>query len=320
MGVERFYSGILNPSGGVYQGTDGGGIYDGILPGASAAPSGELTTRSVKTVKIDPYTGQPVSTPTTPGLTAQQLQALQAIRAVPANSYQRPPNQPLNLPNEPRGFSFADTGDYGRASGPMTQQLAIAGKSPTMLAGMFGRGISLPGVSQVASASVPLPRARPASAPWAPELAAALSPDATLGDLLAYAQSSSPSRRPNPAVNATSNLAGAAPGTSLSGLFGNPRASVRPADAYAAANALGQIAAQQRRAAFTGVGTNGYTYVNGKNVGYSAEELAKREALGKAIGDANRASAGNSTHDVAGNNNAFMSTDHQNSTRWQTGY
>ena len=71
-------------------------------------------------------------------------------------------------------------------------------------------------------------------------------------------------------------------------------------------------------------GTNGYTYQatpNGtfSNQGYSAEELAKRAAQGQAIGDANRASA-TPTYTVTGDNNSFMPTSVQNSTRWQTGY
>lgn len=69
----------------------------------------------------------------------------------------------------------------------------------------------------------------------------------------------------------------------------------------------------------SGVGTNGYTYVNGQNMGYSPEVQASRTAQGIAIGDANRANP-NPTYNVSGDNNAFAPTSVQNSTRWQTGY
>lgn len=52
---------------------------------------------------------------------------------------------------------------------------------------------------------------------------------------------------------------------------------------------------------------------------YTPQELADRTAQGIAIGNANRASA-TPTYDASGNNNAFMSTAHQNSVRKQTGY
>lgn len=69
----------------------------------------------------------------------------------------------------------------------------------------------------------------------------------------------------------------------------------------------------------TGVGTNGYTYVNGQNMGYAPAELAKREAQGKAIAAANKKNP-NPTKTVTGDNNAFMPKSVQESVRWQTGY
>ncbi len=69
----------------------------------------------------------------------------------------------------------------------------------------------------------------------------------------------------------------------------------------------------------TGVGTNGYTYVNGQNMGYSADEQSKREARGKDIGERNRKSPG-TTRNVFGDNNAFQPRSVQNSVRFQTGY
>lgn len=71
--------------------------------------------------------------------------------------------------------------------------------------------------------------------------------------------------------------------------------------------------------AATGTGTNGYTYLNGVNLGYSAAEKARREAEGKAIGQANRSSP-NPTYNISGDNNAFQPQSVQDSVRWQTGY
>lgn len=345
MGVERFYDGILKPSAAVDKNgvpvntqntatgrvdrarTPGGtgGFYDGILPGATGAPSGGLVTRSVRTVQIDPYTGMP-ATPKAAASSLTQAQ-LQAIKNVPAGSYQWPRNTPLNTPGQPAGYSYADTGNRGRATGAMTGQIALAGYQPT-LAGMFGRGqpaggyqpsVQVPNIPTAVASAVPLPRYRPAEAPRSPEMEAAMSPDATLGDLLAYADASSGTSAPvNPALGAVNDMAGATPSTSLSSMFSAP-ASARPADAYAAANALGTLNAQQKRSTLSGVGTNGYTYVDGKNVGYSAEEQAKRAAQGQAIGDANRRSA-TPTRNVSGDNNSFMPKSVQNSVRWQTGY
>lgn len=69
----------------------------------------------------------------------------------------------------------------------------------------------------------------------------------------------------------------------------------------------------------SGIGTNGYTYVNGQNMGYSDAEKVKREAEGRAIGEKNRKSAG-TTRNVFGDNNAFQPRSVQNSVRFQTGY
>jgi len=87
---------------------------------------------------------------------------------------------------------------------------------------------------------------------------------------------------------------------------------------------LGHVAMGGSGGGQTFRGTNGYTYQSTSdggytNQGYSAEELAKRIAQGKAIGDANRASA-NPTYSASGENNAFMPTSYQNSVRQQTGY
>ena len=84
-------------------GIDWGSFYDGITPAApsSAAPS-------------------PAYQPSyaTPAQVA-------AMKAVPANSYQTPAATPLYIPGQPYGYSYPDTGDKGRATGAMTQQLAV---------------------------------------------------------------------------------------------------------------------------------------------------------------------------------------------------
>lgn len=69
----------------------------------------------------------------------------------------------------------------------------------------------------------------------------------------------------------------------------------------------------------SGVGTNGYSYQNGQNMGYSDAEKAKRAAQGQAIGDANRKNP-NPTYSKSGENNSFMPKSYQNSVRQQTGY
>lgn len=69
----------------------------------------------------------------------------------------------------------------------------------------------------------------------------------------------------------------------------------------------------------SGVGTNGYTYVNGQNMGYAPEEQAKRLVLGRAIAEANRQNP-NPTYTVSGDRNDFQPRSVQESVRWQTGY
>lgn len=95
---------------------------------------------------------------------------------------------------------------------------------------------------------------------------------------------------------------------------GTPRASTQ-----GLVSLLGGGATAPVKTGPTGVGTNGYTYVNGQNMGYSADEQAKREARGKDIGERNRKSPG-TTRNVFGDNNAFQPRSVQNSVRFQTGY
>lgn len=112
----------LDPTPRIQPGYNVNDLYAGILPPASAP-----------------------NRPYTPNITPAQLAA---IHAVPGNSYQAPISKPLNIPNEPRGYSNPDTGNYGRASGMMLQPLDInypAGPTPAA---------PIP--------SVPLPRQRPA--------------------------------------------------------------------------------------------------------------------------------------------------------------
>lgn len=92
-------------------------------------------------------------------------------------------------------------------------------------------------------------------------------------------------------------------------------AKTTPAQSYSLVNALSQATA----GGATGVGTNGYTYVNGVNVGYSPEVQAQRAAQGQAIAEANRRNP-NPTYTVSGDRNDFQPRSVQESTRWQTGY
>lgn len=282
--VQDLYSGIIKPGGGMFDGTGGAGVYDGILPGATGAPSGELTTRSVKTVKIDPYTGQPVVPAYQPGMLGR--------------------GQPV-----PMGSSYLTAAEKALLERQIAQSKTLqagydaTGKSivtpQTTLAGMFGRGIT-PQVQQ--TAAIPLPRARPGWAPSTMDLAAIgkweqpgqIGPG--LDDLLGYVKGAPV----NPAAAAAADFGSG--GQSLAPLFDPAPTTTGPAGAGP-----------------TGVGTNGYTYVNGENVGYSTEEKAKREALGQAIGERNRKSAG-TTRNVFGDNNAFQPRSVQNSVRFQTGY
>lgn len=91
---------MLDPTPRVQPGYTLDQIYGGILP---AAPAPVATANA----------------PRQPSLTPAQLAA---IRDVPVGSYQYPAVQ---LPNEPRGYSNPNTGNYGRASGMMLQPLDI---------------------------------------------------------------------------------------------------------------------------------------------------------------------------------------------------
>lgn len=85
------------------------------------------------------YISDPVATALTRTATPAQLSAIQAV---PANSYQTPRNTPINRPNEPAGYSYADTGDNGRAGPAMRQLIGLGGA---------GNGAALP----TAGASAP---------------------------------------------------------------------------------------------------------------------------------------------------------------------
>jgi hypothetical protein len=90
-----------------------------------------------------------------------------------------------------------------------------------------------------------------------------------------------------------------------------------PAQRYEQANIMAaQNAMNAKRTGTTGAG---YTYLNGRNIGYSAAEQAKRAAQGQAQGNAIRRSA-QPTYSASGDDMSFQPTSVQNSTRWQTGY
>lgn len=159
--VQDLYSGIISPQGGLYPGTGGAGVYDGILPGATGAPSGDLTTRTVKTVKIDPYTGMPATSGYQPASVGSPY-----MTATEKALLERQIAQSRTLQ---AGYDAS-----GRA---------IA-KPQVTLAGMFGRGIT-PQVQQ--TAIVPLPRVRPSWAPSTMDVAAVNNmPGPGLDDLLGY--------------------------------------------------------------------------------------------------------------------------------------
>lgn len=195
------------------------------------------------------------------------------------------------------------------------------------------------GAPQVAS--VPMPQPRPWNAPTQMDLAA-IAAQGQPPTQMAYAQPpQSPaavaaiaglspltaSQRINQAPTAPATSAQAKPWwqdawSGLSGLFAGGQArggNQPPAQRYAAANAQAAARARDNASRINGTSTAGYTYVNGKNVGYSAAEKADRDARGKATGDAIRKKAG-PTRGADGRDLSFSPRSVQNSVRWQTGY
>lgn len=243
------------------------------------------------------YISDPVATALTRTATPAQLSAIQAV---PANSYQTPRNTPINRPNEPAGYSYVDTGDNGRATPAMRQLIGLGGA---------GNGTALP----AAGATAPQ---------WGQFEQAYYDAGHKPGTWTAQSRLLAQALMRQMAVRgqARPGVGGVVPTNGL------PAPVVRPGGLLPSAPGTFRSSntGQPVNVGATHVGTDGYTYQampNGtfNNLGYSDAVLAQRAAQGQAIGDANRASASPS-HDVAGNNNATMSTNHQNSVRWQTGY
>lgn len=308
---DDFYSGAMDPNK-PYNWTPGA------LPGGVGYPgNGGLVTRPVTTVPIDPFTGQPKSpmrvtgsgsSPQNASMTAQiramlpngttapasgnglTQQQMMALRNVPGNSYMSPPNAPMNVPGMPSNSQFADTGNRGRASGSMLQQLALAGyfgpsgaaASPSQVASASGR-VTMP-PRQVAN--VALPRPRPNMQP-----PVGANPGTGNGNWFGVEQAYFPPPQvPPPGIEPTvwagdqptgvaSQLAIQPPvmgptGTTKAGYkYQNGQRvgvadwarGMSPAEQYATANARGQINAILGNR--SGLSTNGYVYQNGQNVG-----------------------------------------------------
>lgn len=258
----------LTPGGQVQPGYTLQQIYGGILPAASASRPATASNRP----------------------TPAQLAAMQAI---PAGSYQTPANRPVLSPNTPAGSQFNDTGNYGRASGSMLEQLMLAGQpqplnitvnggqppiGSKMGSQMFGPPMA-PNVSR--------PRPRPGNAPNFMDMAAInnqqqpVGANPGMGGALLGNGVMNPGIPPQqPPADGSSPLpvwAGdnpAAPGAPASGGYqvpGTPRP-LTGAERYGLANLFGQQAAQQRQANATGT-AGGYQYVNGQRVGYAPQTI-----------------------------------------------
>jgi hypothetical protein len=83
---------------------------------------------------------------------------LAAMQAIPAGSYQTPPNRPVLTPNTPAGSQYQNTGNLGRATPEMQQLLQLAGS------GGIRPGWTIPQLP-TAAPNVPMPRERPWYAP-----------------------------------------------------------------------------------------------------------------------------------------------------------
>lgn len=143
----------LTPGGQIQPGYTLDQIYGGILPAASASRPAMASNQ--------PTPAQ-----------------LAAMKAIPAGSYQTPPNRPILSPNTPAGSQFQDTGNKGRASGSMLEQLMLAGQPQPL--NITVRGGQQPIGSKMGNQmfgppmppNVPLPRSRPGYAPTAIDMAA----------------------------------------------------------------------------------------------------------------------------------------------------
>ena len=215
-----------------------------------------------------------------------------------------PPNDNPDIPGSgvPASAWYATPGDYVPKVGALA---AIEAAAP--------------------AGQVPLPRARPGFAPSVIDLAAidAQNPNlpvkATPAIKAAYADVVA--GKPGAVKKLATLMADSSQtgGINVPGGGGRGYGAFAAPTTFRASNTGRQININQRYQ-----GTNGYTYqaqpnATFRNEGYSDAERAKREAQGKAIGDANRKNP-NPTYTVSGDNNSFMPASVQNSVRWQTGY
>lgn len=258
-------------------------IYGGILP--AAAPTAVANNAPYKS----PYPSP-----------AQ----LAAMDAVPASSYRTPKAQPLDIQNQPYGYSYPDTGDKGRASGGMLNQLApgLPTSAPLPPAGTPWN--SLTSIDQAAIQKYAQTKPTgPITPSWT-----------TIGPLLAQAAfKQNAFQKTNPLAGIPAAPPAAAPTVSTpwgqlsQQLFQQLVNSQQPATPgkkpveitvtggkstpsqnYSLANALGAVTKQGA----TGTGTNGYNYVNGQNVGQSAQYAGMSPSQ---MYDAINAKAGNPT-------------------------
>ena len=205
---------------------------------------------------------------------------LAAMQAVPAGSYQFPPNPPIMAPNIPSGSMFQDTGNRGRATPEMQQLLAgVSGIRP---------GWTIP--QATTTPNVPLPRPRPGYAPTSIDIAAMNQPQGAnpgIGGAMIGNGVMSPSIPPqgpppagvSPTVWAGDNTnpmtGGVGPYRGAAGNGYTAPGAPRPltaAERYSLANQYGQQAAQERQANATGV-AGGYQYENGQRVGYAPQTI-----------------------------------------------
>lgn len=166
------------------------------------------------------------------------------ISAVPANSYQTPRGLPIVAPNIPYGSQYPDTGNKGRASGAMTQQL----------------GINYP---------VPPPPAPPAPPPRPP-----VADWGQISRALAQASMSAP-QGANPGIGGALLGNGQMSSQIPAQLPPADGSSPLPVWAGATPTAPGgpQQAAQQRQQQATGQ-AGGYQYQNGQKVAYAPVNFA----------------------------------------------
>jgi len=247
-------------------------------------PSGELTSRSVRTVAIDPFTGQPIAAGGANPATLAALNANMAGRGQPARMSTASPEAAADrLPAGSQGLPLNPTGTYGAGNPLVLSALSAQQKANPAVAA----------ANAMASGGIKPGWANPPGFGGAPQFPVTATPQIRQAYAAMVAGELGAQKRYADLLAEAAPMMGKAPGA--------------PA------------AAPVTRPGPTGVGTNGYIYVDGQNMGYSPEEQARRVAEGKAIAAAN-AKNPNPTYTVSGDRNDFMPKSVQESVRWQTGY